>query len=161
MTPRYTAAYCEENVWWLAHDRADAADEVVLISNAQRTVAMRGQRAGKEGAPVVWDYHVVLASRGEIWDLDCTIGMPLTTAAWIDASFPSALPMSLAPRFRVVPAADFVAQFASDRRHMRDANGAWLAPPPPWPAIGTGHDLDRWVDTRQGSWIDVAMLRSR
>lgn len=35
----------------------------------------------------------------------------------------------------MVPALLFLAHFASDRSHMRDARGGWLQPPPPWPCI--------------------------
>lgn len=35
----------------------------------------------------------------------------------------------------MVPAPLFLAHFASDRSHMRDAGGGWLQPPPFWPPI--------------------------
>lgn len=61
---RYTAYYCEENVYWLAQEPALAAHrrEVVFVSNERRACAVFDQRAAATpSAPVVWDYHVVLA----------------------------------------------------------------------------------------------------
>ena len=50
----------------------------------------------------------------------------------------SAIDAVHAPRFRVIPADDYVARFSSDRSHMRRADGSWIAPPPPWPPIDRG-----------------------
>jgi hypothetical protein len=45
------------------------------------------------------------------------------------------VPTSYHPMFRLVRAEVYSARFGSDRGHMRDAEGRWLQPPPPWPAI--------------------------
>lgn len=37
----------------------------------------------------------------------------------------------------MIPASEFVKEFASDRRHMRRADGTWIKPPPSYPAIKT------------------------
>jgi protein N-terminal glutamine amidohydrolase len=168
---RYAPFYCEENVWWLAQEARFAGQgaEVVLVSNAKRTVLVWGQRAARSrGEPIVWDYHVVLAARSaagvEVWDLDSVVGAPLPAAAWIDTSFDARVPAPLAPRFRIVDASLFVARFASDRRHMRTADGGWEAPPPPWPIIGGGaHSLERLLDADDPSFgptIDLGELRA-
>lgn len=37
--------------------------------------------------------------------------------------------------FRVIPASEFIKEFASDRRHMRRPDGTWIKPPPNYPVI--------------------------
>lgn len=37
--------------------------------------------------------------------------------------------------FRVIPAEQYLAEFSSDRRHMRRPDGTWIKPPPPYPPI--------------------------
>ncbi|PIO66584.1 hypothetical protein TELCIR_11700, partial [Teladorsagia circumcincta] len=37
--------------------------------------------------------------------------------------------------FRIIPCADYLSHFSSDRSHMKDENGAWIAPPPNWEPI--------------------------
>merc|ERR1712224_84631 len=39
------------------------------------------------------------------------------------------------PYFRVVSAETYTRAFASDRTHMRKADGGWKRPPPTWPPI--------------------------
>jgi len=39
--------------------------------------------------------------------------------------------------FRVIPASVFLQHFASDRRHMKRADGSWIKPPPDYPPIST------------------------
>lgn len=164
---RHTPYYCEENIWWLAHDARFAGKraEVVFISNPSRSVAFAHQRAAaREGEVVVWDYHVVLLALGEVWDLDCTLGAPLPLHRWLDASFdPDAHP-PYAPMFKCILAADYVAHFASDRRHMKNPDGTWQAPPPSWPTLGEGHRLEAYVDVRDvsmGTAIGLEAFRAR
>lgn len=57
--------------------------------------------------------------------------------------------------FRVVPALEFLKEFASDRRHMKRADGTWIKPPPNYPAIRTlksDHNLEDYIqmDTSKG-----------
>lgn len=47
------------------------------------------------------------------------------------------LSLSLDSFYRVVPAAEFLKTFASDRSHMKNGDGSWLAPPPSYPSIQT------------------------
>ena len=143
----YAPCYCEENIHRLAARRgaadADAPAYVILISNALRAVAICGQRTGRPTDGLqVWDYHVVFlecrwaADRCEplIFDLDTRAGCPLPALAYLDSTFPRALRPArrFAPRFSVVPAADYLSRFSSDRSHMRSADGGWLSPPPAW-----------------------------
>ena len=95
----YTSCYCEENVWKLCQrvdqeeqsNTADGSKEdkrpgcyyAVFISNESRTVPLWCQRASRgdpETDPVVWDYHVILASSKDtegggplVFDLDSSI----------------------------------------------------------------------------------------
>lgn len=142
----YQAYYCEENVWQLCQHPALAGLErtAVFVTNAWRTCAMWLQRAATAPhLPIVWDYHVVLHTAATdrqpalIWDLDTLLDFPTPAATWLDHTFAgtSHVRHTYQPRFRLIPSARYIAAFASDRSHMRDASGAWLQPPPPWPAI--------------------------
>ncbi|KAK6011314.1 hypothetical protein OSTOST_23607 [Ostertagia ostertagi] len=37
--------------------------------------------------------------------------------------------------FRVIPCVEYLTHFSSDRSHMKDENGEWIAPPPDWEPI--------------------------
>ncbi len=171
---RYHPFYCEENVWWLCQEERFAEQKryAVFISNASRCCAIAQQRVAPADAVVAWDYHVVMlleTDTTEIWDLDSRLGAPLPLEEYLVRSF---LPLQphcahLAPQFRLVPAAELLAIFASDRRHMRDADGSWQHPPPEWPAPtveGQAHNLMRFVDLRDdiaGEVLDLEALRTR
>lgn len=45
--------------------------------------------------------------------------------------------VSFSRYFRVIPANEFLTEFASDRRHMKRPDGTWIKPPPNYPAIST------------------------
>ena len=153
MATLYWPFYCEENLWHLCEDPVVAEDgspipveerRVIVITGARGRVAMRRQRAGGD-RPMLWDYHVVLGARGKIWDLDTTLGLPVDLEDWTRESFLPHFP-DFRPRFRVVDAPTYRERFASDRSHMRGPDGAWLQPPPPWPPIGVGMTLPRFID---------------
>lgn len=160
---RYWPYFCEENVWHLCSDRDRIegpveARKVLFISNARKQVAMRHQRAGRE-AGVVWDYHVVLLAEGKIWDLDTTLGFGIAPASWLEESFVAG---PLEPRFRVIGAPVYLESFASDRSHMIGPDGRPLKPLPPWPPIGKGTNLMRFVDMAEpflGEVTDASGLR--
>jgi hypothetical protein len=148
---RYCPYFCEENVWHLCADPGAVAvpveeRRVVFISNARRQVVLHRQRAGG-GGPVVWDYHVVLLAGGKIWDLDTTLGFGVDADRWLRESFPP-VDADHAPRFRVIDAPTYLKTFASDRSHMKGPDGRPLKPLPPWPPIGTGTNLMRFVDVQ-------------
>lgn len=141
---RYAPYYCEENVYWLAREDLDARPpggdaRVVLISNPRRTVAVGAQRAGRGPARVVvWDYHAIYLRDGQVYDLDSVLPCPAPLGEYCAATFPEPLRESggaYVPVFSVIPARDYLDAFSSDRSHMRDENGAYLQPPPPWPPI--------------------------
>lgn len=37
--------------------------------------------------------------------------------------------------YRLIPGDEFLSRFSSGRRHMRNEQGDWLSPPPPWDII--------------------------
>ena len=144
----YQPYWCEENVWQLAarDDLGDGARRVVFVSNAARQVALWAQKASREhDGLVVWDYHVVLVVGDALWDLDTRLGAPVEVRRWLAETFRPCRP-ELAPRFRVIEADVYLRELASDRSHMKDEHGSWRADPPPWPVIGSGHTLPRFID---------------
>jgi protein N-terminal glutamine amidohydrolase len=160
--------WCEENIWHLAQHPAVADTErlVLVIVGATAEVACWHQKAGPDRGPVLWDYHVVLATRAEawhIWDLDGRLGYPVSAESWLRTTFPrpDLVPARHQPRFAVFPAEDYVRRFGSDRAHMRAANGTWLRPPPPWDVLaGQGLTLAGVLgEARRG--LDLTALRER
>ena len=116
----------------------------------------------------MWDYHVVVAAGGMVWDLDTRLELPTEVSAYLDATFPtlSAELAHMAPRFRVVSAAEFVATFRTDRSHMKNDDGDWIAPPPPWEPVGAAGaaNQQRFVDLDDGvagEILDLSALRAR
>lgn len=168
--PHYAPYWCEENVWHLcADDRiGSGAAEVAIVTNADRRVALFHQRAStRRDGLVVWDYHVLLfacTNGWQAWDLDTKLGLPVSALEYIERTFPPVLDPTLAPRFRVLAAADYRVGFGSDRRHMRAHDGTWLQTPPPWPPIGRAHELPKLLDTddcTSAPWIGVDDLVQR
>ncbi len=152
---RYQPFFCEENAWWLCAEPAlGPGSRWVMFSLSHcGALPLAAQRAVAPGQLCWWDYHVVvLDSRARIWDLDTRLGLPVSAPAWLAGTFPfiELLPPDLTPLFRVVPADDYRASFASDRSHMRHADGGWQQPPPPWPPIGTGMTLPAFCSTTPG-----------
>ncbi len=170
----YQPFYCEENAWHLASQAVAAAGagerqspdvDVVVLSNPTGTCAVWCQRAAPDGgeSPVVWDYHVVVRHGPDIVDPDCVLGPRLPVGEWLDASFPlgDRVFEAYRPQLRLVPAATYLAHFASDRRHMRASDGTYRAPPPPWPSLvaadGSTHSLPALLDFQNTApWLDAS-----
>ena len=153
----YTPAYCEENVWFALRDGPLEESHAVFITNEYGAVALWSQRASpRPDGLTLWDYHVVALGRLDgawhIVDLDCTAGATITTRAWVNATFPlaGALPQEVEPRFRIVPAAQLVAHFRTDRSHMVE-DGNWLAAPPAWAPLHDASNLADYLDLTPGS----------
>ena len=139
---KYASQYCEENVWHLCQEPQFQRLEkcVLIISNPLRACAFWQQRYTNSPQPQVWDYHVVLLvcdSVWFVWDLDSLLSLPVPMRLYLDETFcRRRFEQTLyAPRFRIIEASDYVKHFSSDRSHMRDKNGDWLAPPPAWSPI--------------------------
>jgi protein N-terminal glutamine amidohydrolase len=173
--PPYQPFYCEENIWLLAQDPrcGDGERLVALITGAEGHVAMWHQKpADGPGEPLLWDYHVVLLVRSattwQVWDFESDLGMPLAAESWIAACFlhQDRIPLRYRPRFRVMPASEYVATLRSDRSHMRDEDGSYAKTPPPWlpPGGGIDSNLVHFVDLKQtfvGEVLDLPSLRQR
>lgn len=153
MCSDYQPFYCEENIWKLCDRGVPRGSLVIFISNEIREVILLQQRAGdSEHGMVGWDYHVILAEPENVgWlirDFDTRLEFPCRWPIYREHTFPE-LPPELArwsPRFRVIAAEVFHQQFASDRSHMRTADGTWMRPPPHWDPIGEGSNLMNFVD---------------
>lgn len=175
-TLSYTPFYCEENIWHLCQHEGlrDHQREVMVISNPAQRCPLWFQRAVPPTCPVIWDYHVVLASRpcagapALIWDLDTRLSFPMAAVDYLDATFmgEDQWQARYKPCFRVVDATVYVAHFTSDRSHMRES-GVWLKPPPTWPAIGLGRpgtlasliDMTSTEEPWSTSPVDLQSLR--
>ncbi|XP_039571335.1 protein N-terminal glutamine amidohydrolase isoform X2 [Passer montanus] len=115
------------------------------------------------------DYHVVLLhlSSGEqnfIYDLDTVLPFPCPFDVYSVEAF--RLDDSLRPEFhrkiRMIRADLYLKTFASDRSHMKDANGKWQKPPPPYPCIETADskmNLDDFISMNpEVGWGSVFSL---
>ncbi len=142
----------------------------MFISNPTKTVAMCAQRAGEPPAGVlVWDYHVVtLTKLNDVWtvlDPDHIPSAAVSLSNYLGSSFEplNAVPSQYLPQFKLVEASYLKAHFASDRRHMRSVDGEWLKAPPPWTCIGSGHNLDEFIDmenSQHATAIGLSSLRA-
>ncbi|KAJ0262486.1 Protein N-terminal glutamine amidohydrolase [Hirschfeldia incana] len=157
-----------ENVYLLCKTLCEngVADEtgsdlfVVFISNEKKQVPLWHQKASSRADGIVlWDYHVICVQRKKesdsaeplVWDLDSTLPFPSPLASYVsDTIQPS---FQLFPEyqrfFRVVHAPLFFKHFASDRRHMKEPDGSWIAQPPPHQPIvaedGVLHNLSEYI----------------
>jgi protein N-terminal glutamine amidohydrolase len=135
---KYTPFYCEENIWQLAQARANGS--AIFISNSRKQVACFSQKRAKHpGEPMVWDYHVIWLEEGAtgatIWDFDSTLALGTSAQRYLTETF-RPVRDAFAPMFRVVAKDDFIREFASDRSHMKRADGSYAEAPPVWPCIG-------------------------
>ncbi len=168
---KYQPFYCEENAYHLCMHEALAQREpaALFIRGAGDVCVMWQQKKSDEpGEPVFWDYHVVVLAKGpwEIWDLDSRLGCPVPAMSYLRRSFRPevTLPPEVAPRFRLVDAATLQSSFASDRSHMRGPDGEFSKPPPPWPVIGEGSTLARFLalgDAIAGEELGLPALMRR
>ena len=151
----YTSNYCEENVWKLCdrfRSRGKDVDKVyaVFISNHERLIALWQQQAGDSSRDhlALWDYHVILIEQGKetlVYDLDSVLPFPVEFKLYVESTFRPSEPVlkigwkNVPTRmYRVVPAAAYLNEFASDRSHMiNPKDGSWMAPPPSYLPIKT------------------------
>ena len=95
------------------------------------------------------------AEATQVYDLDTTLSFPASFQDYCESTFGSEdqLKECYHRKFRVVPAERYLATFASDRRHMKNSEGKWLQPPPPWSCIKietTVHNLESFIDMTEG-----------
>ncbi|KGN59349.1 protein N-terminal glutamine amidohydrolase isoform X1 [Cucumis sativus] len=169
---RHTPFYCEENVYFLCKKLctnrladAEGADLfVVFISNEKKQIPLWHQKASKRAdGLVLWDYHVICIQRkieGEfpflVWDLDSTLHLPLPLGSYVSQAIRPSFQISPEYQrlFRIIHAPILFRHFASDRRHMKDSNGNWMAKPPDYEAIvaedGTMHNLYEYMEIKTG-----------
>lgn len=97
------------------------------------------------GMPVVWDYHVFFiwqpddSSTTWVLDLDTTLPFPCPISDYLTSALKPGHEIfreypNLRRRFRVVTAAQYLANFSSDRSHML-VGGQYSATPPSYPCI--------------------------
>ena len=177
-----------------ANRLASSSDEllsrchVAFISNPGKTVPLWWQKASSDPAnqPVVWDYHVILIFDGRgkassasstssssswVYDLDTCLPFPSDFRQYFDRTFGNDDEMKTKYKrfFRVIPAAEYLRHFASDRRHMIRTDGSWNMPPPEYPAIvaadGVVNNIDKFIDVTQkqflGRVLDAKEMRGR
>lgn len=141
---KYTANYCEENIWHLAGEPGllDGPRYVVLLTSPAKSTPVFQQKAAPgENDPCFWDYHVIMvvkASSGSVvYDFDTKLPFPCPFDRYVRESFLPGrkLPFNYQPRFRIVTADEYKRGFSSDRSHMKRADGSWRSPPPEWPLI--------------------------
>jgi hypothetical protein len=183
----YQPYYCEENIWKLIQEAPFSGTEgdVLLISNPARLCALSHQRAATTpDTPVFWDYHVVYTAPTSskhpeepeglglwlLWDLDTTLGCPLSLSVYLQETFALTpfLPPDYAPFFLPIPRSLYAQCFFSDRQHMRDDEGDYKHPAPPWPAPAPQRpdalpllELLDLASPPFGAWIDLPALRAR
>lgn len=158
---KFQPYFCEENVWHLCQEPLFGDDDVwiIFISNQKRTVATWCQRDAQGDAPVVWDYHVVVAHDNhgalDIWDLNSTLGVPCDWQTYFTVSFRlQDSDNEFSPTFRVIKRDVFLETFKSDRSHMNPDEVAF----PLWPKISETSNLQTFVDMRSDQVGDVVGL---
>jgi len=146
----YTSCYCEENVWKLIEhvvDKNVPSDELfaVFISNENKTVPIWYQKSSTNiEYPVIWDYHVIMLHKSIeynqtfIYDLDSNLDFPETFPNYYYKALPvlENIKKEFLREYRVIPAAYFLKNFASDRSHMLDhESGEYMEKIPDYPCI--------------------------
>lgn len=169
--PAYQPFYCEENIWRLCADGwvSPGRSEVWLVTNRERFCPVWRQRlAPSPEQPVVWDYHVVCLTRDDglrLWDLDSVDPLADASTAVMAQFGPGlGLPERWRPWFRVMSAETWIERLSSDRRHMKDAHGNFIHPPPPWSPPGEGSNLDQLLDLSRpapGHWLSLTQILHR
>lgn len=172
----YQPYYCEENVWKFCRraPQGEGALFAVVISNERGACPLWYQRAADSAtAPIFWDYHVVAVSHSDegsrVWDFDSRLSTPVDFETWWNRTFPGLAVLSeeFLPKFRVVPAAEFLEVFSSDRSHMQKSDGSFIHAPPEWEPIfdaSRGMNLGRFVDMEDefcGELLEAEQFRER
>lgn len=125
---------------------------------------MAYQRAADPGRWAGWDYHVVgiveqSDGRCWVWDLDTRLPFPCELELYLSASFPppGVVDALYEPRIRLMSARDYVNSLVTDRSHMRDEGGGWLAPPPKWEPPGIARVVSGDATPNLMAWADMSV----
>ncbi|MDX9802191.1 MAG: hypothetical protein RBT69_12745 [Spirochaetia bacterium] len=165
---RYHPYYCEENIYLLCADffreKDDTGAHVLLITNSFGGCSFACQKIAHEGRIVLWDYHVVLHTDSLIYDFDSTLPFPCPADQYLCNTFLPETSFIYQPLFNAVPARTYLDKFSSDRRHMKNPDGNWKKPPPPWPLISgwsaeSTHELPRFLDCKAESFGCIISLK--
>jgi protein N-terminal glutamine amidohydrolase len=140
---KYTKNYCEENIWHLCQhpELAGFVKKVLFVSSTDKNCAFHFQKDSVDGAPVWWDYHVILyVSKNNtelIFDLDSSLNQPTPFQDYLRLTFQDleGKKESSHPIFKAIDSEDYITGFFSDRKHMQNGNGEWIFEPPLWPII--------------------------
>ncbi len=142
----YSPFYCEENAWHavaaLASDHAHIA-VLCILGRSGHVAVWRHRLAARPSYPLVWDYHVVALARESgssdwaVFDPDSTLPWGLSARTYLAETFPPAIELlpEYQPCFRWFDGREYQRRLNATRRHMRNADGTWQAPPPLWPLI--------------------------
>ena len=145
-TFKYTANFCEENIWYLCQNPSLTAftKTVLIISNSNRNCPLWHQQSVDGLEPVRWDYHVILLANSPnisiVYDFDSTLDLPVPLSTYLDQTFQSVYDNEQ-PYFKAIDSHDFIHLFSSDRSHMKDGEGDWKFSPPNWPLIKNKEEL--------------------
>jgi len=143
----YSSQYCEENIYHLAARKITIGSShskyfVVFVTSKSRHTPLWYQKKCYGDKPVLWDYHVFLFSCYEalspqIYDMDSTMPCPVSAIEYMKYAIRYDMHMKdeYEQYFRVIPAHLYVEYFSSDRCHMKDSLGGWVASPPAWSVI--------------------------
>jgi protein N-terminal glutamine amidohydrolase len=131
----YCSHFCEENVYKMANSILDdmrshqdispsASFFVVFISSECKRTPVWYQKAGRQGEPVLWDYHVVLVAKGmsqsllhkicsaEVLDTYCDQAKPFSDS--LPSQFKSEVENSPQPMMHIVFDLDTELPFPTD-----------------------------------------------
>ncbi|XP_062570009.1 protein N-terminal glutamine amidohydrolase-like [Saccostrea cucullata] len=125
--------------------RSTSATAYLYPTRKERQIPFWRQRASKrEDGQIFWDYHVIFIyqpseSLAVVYDLDTTLTFPCDFRRYYEESIKDdrLFKPEFQRLFRVIPAAEFLQTFASDRSHMLTQDGQWMSPPPVYPPIKT------------------------
>lgn len=146
----------------------------VFISNENKTIPIWYQSTSENiRTPVVWDYHVIAIhksannNKSYVYDLDTLLDFPVDFKTYYQKAL-IVLPgiMKKYERmYRVVPARDYLENFASDRSHMIDKNtGNYIAEPPKYECIkckNSDNNLHEYTTMNQTSQHGILMSESQ
>ena len=139
---KYTAFFCEENIWHLLESMNSTQQKnssILFITNEYKSCALMNQRAAKKSEYIVWDYHFILHNHleNQIYDYDSIIDMNTNIVKYFDSTFgqQSLLPTQYRSLILSIPGSEYLTKFSSDRSHMLDVHGNQVQRFPDWPPI--------------------------